>query len=186
MRPNRCLPVLALLLFFPVQADEGRKAPSKSEGSQPDCCAREEGADKALCPKGKANKTKKRTATKSKTAPASGTPAAAEASPAPGMANMVVTKDPETGELRPATAAERAKLFAGRAPLAAPKPARVVILPDGTEMVELGEETMSYAVATRAPDGTVTKSCVHGPDAATEARKAPRPAPALAPRAEER
>lgn len=109
---------------------------------------------------------------------------AASKTPAPGAANMVVTRDPETGELRNATAAERAKLFAGRAPQAAPTASRVVVLPDGTEMVELGEDTMSYAIATKAPDGSIKQSCVHGPDSATEARTAPKPAPA--PRAEER
>lgn len=109
---------------------------------------------------------------------------AASKMPAPGAANMVVTKDPETGELRPATAAEREKLFASRAPQAAPVAPRVVILPDGTEMVELGEETMSYAIATKAPDGSVKQGCVHGAEAATEARTAGKPAPA--PRKEER
>ena len=131
------------------------------------CCAGE-GADKALCPKGKTKAKAKR---------------AAAAPAAPGAANMVVTRDPETGELRNATAAERAKLFAGRAPQAAPAAPRVVILPDGTEMVELGEDTMNYAIATKAPDGSIKQSCVHGPDSATEARTAPKPAPG--PRAEE-
>lgn len=104
--------------------------------------------------------------------------------PAPGAANMVVTKDLETGELRPATAAEREKLFAGRAPRASGVAPRVIVLPDGTEMVELGEETMNYAIATKAPDGSIKQSCVHGARSAAEARTAPKPAPA--PRAEER
>ncbi|MCM3877486.1 MAG: hypothetical protein NEA02_13860 [Thermoanaerobaculia bacterium] len=190
MRQNRLLPALALLIFLPAVADEGAaKATPRTDGKpteQMNCCAGE-GADKALCPKGKANKAKRRTATKAKTAktaPASGTQAAAEASPAPGVANMVVTKDPETGELRPATAAEREKLFAGRAPQAAPVAPRVVVLPDGTKMVELGEETMSYAIATKAPDGSIEHRCVHGARSASEARTAGKPAPA--PRAEER
>ncbi len=97
---------------------------------------------------------------------------------------MVVTRDPETGELRNATAEERAKLFAGRAPQAAPAAPRVVTLPDGTKMVELGEDSMSYAVATKTPDGSVKQRCVHGAQAAEKARTAPTPAPA--PRAEER
>jgi len=50
---------------------------------------------------------------------------------------MIVTKDPETGELRPATPAEREKLL-GRQPLVAPEH-KVVTLPDGSKMVELGE-----------------------------------------------
>ena len=187
MRWNRCLPALALLLFLPARADDGAaKAPPRGDGKPAEemkemsCCAGEEGAEKALCPKAKA----KRNAKTKATAASSEKQAAAKASPAPGAANMVVTRDPETGELRNATAAERAKLFAGRAPQAAPAAPRVVILPDGTEMVELGEDTMNYAIATKAPDGSIKQSCVHGPDSATEARTAPKPAPA--PRAEER
>ena len=187
MRWNRCLPALALLLFLPARADEGAvKAPPRGDAKPAEemkemsCCAGEEGAEKALCPKAKA----KRDARTKATAAASEKQAAAKASPAPGAANMVVTRDPETGELRNATAAERAKLFAGRAPQAAPVAPRVVILPDGTEMVELGEDTMNYAIATKAPDGSIKQSCVHGPDSATEARTAPKPIPAS--RAEER
>jgi hypothetical protein len=95
---------------------------------------------------------------------------------------MVVTRDPETGELRNATAAEREKLL-GRRPLATPEH-KVVTLPDGTEMVELGEDTMNYAIATKGPDGSIKQSCVHGANSATKARMAPKPAPA--PHAEER
>jgi topoisomerase IA-like protein len=80
---------------------------------------------------------------------------------------MVVTKDPETGELRPATAAEREKLL-GRKALAAPEHT-VVTLPDGSVMVELGEADMSYAVATRGADGKIVQSCVHGKEAAKAA-----------------
>jgi hypothetical protein len=193
MRANRCLPALALLLFLPARADDGPvKAPPRGDGKPAEemsCCAGEEGADKSMCPKAK-SKAKARTAAASKkhaartALPVTEAPAAAPAPPSPGAANMVVTRDPETGEIRNATAAERAKLFAGRAPQAAPTASRVVILPDGTEMVELGEDTMNYAIATKAPDGSIKQSCVHGPDSATEARTAPKPAPA--PRAEER
>ena len=179
MRWNRCLPALALLLFLPARADDGAAKVSPRGDAKPaeemkemSCCAGEEGAEKALCPKAKTKRNARTKAT------------AAKPSPAPGAANMVVTRDPETGELRNATAAERAKLFAGRAPQAATAAPRVVILPDGTEMVELGEDTMNYAIAKKAPDGSIKQSCVHGPDSATEARTAPKPTPA--PRAEER
>ena len=87
--------------------------------------------------------------------------------PAAGSANMVVTKDPETGELRPATAEEREKLL-GRRPLAKVEH-EVITLPDGTVMVELGEDDMSYAVATRNADGSIARSCVHGKEAAKKA-----------------
>jgi hypothetical protein len=190
MRWNHCLLAVALFLFLPARADESAaKASPRGDGKPAEkmsCCAGE-GADKALCPKEevkKARKAKKRTASTAKTVPPSGTQAVAEAAPAPGAANMVVTRDPETGELRNATAEERAKLFVNRAPQAAPVAPRVVILPDGTAMMELGEDSMSYAVATKARDGSIKQSCVHGVQAATEARTAPKPAPA--PRAEER
>ena len=96
-----------------------------------------------------------------------------------GSANMVVTKDPETGELRPATAAERQQLL-GRQPLTAPEH-RVVTLPDGSVMVELGEADRSYAVVTRHPDGTLSESCVHGKAAADRTAAAPAPPSAPAP-----
>lgn len=99
--------------------------------------------------------------------------------PAAGTANMIVTKDAETGELRPATAAEREKLL-GRQPLAAPEH-KVVTLPDGSVMVELGEADMSYAVATKNPDGTISRSCVHGAAEAAKAVASPAPAAAPAP-----
>ena len=91
--------------------------------------------------------------------------------PAAGTANMIVTKDPETGELRPATPAEREKLL-GRQPLVAPEH-KVVTLPDGSKMVELGEADMSYAVATKNADGTVSQSCVHGAQTAAKAVASP-------------
>ena len=76
------------------------------------------------------------------------------AKPAPaGAPSMVVTRDPATGTIRPATAEEIRALNALR-PQAAPAAPEVVILPDGTKMVTLGEEFMSYAVVRRNPDGT--------------------------------
>jgi hypothetical protein len=181
MRANRCLPALALFLFFPARADEGAvKAPPQGDVKPAEakkevkmsCCAGEEGADKALCPKAKSQTTaaSKKNAVKKTSA---GT-AAAAAAPAPlpaGAANMVVTKDPETGELRNATAAEREQLV-GRRPLAAPEH-KVVKLPDGSVMVELGESDASYAVATRNPDGTVSETCVHGDASAAKAASSP-------------
>ncbi|HQQ76604.1 MAG TPA: hypothetical protein PLB01_04560 [Thermoanaerobaculia bacterium] len=99
--------------------------------------------------------------------------------PAAGSANMIVTKDAETGELRPATPAEREKLL-GRQPLAAPEH-RVVTLPDGSQMVELTEADRSYAVATKNPDGTISRTCVHGAAEAAKAVASPAPATVAAP-----
>ena len=174
---NRCLPALALLLFLPVCANEGAaKAPPRGKAEGMSCCAGEEGAEKALCPKAKARTTaaSKKHAVK-KTSAATAAQAAAPAAPPAGAANMVVTRDPETGEIRNATAAEREQLV-GRRPLASPEH-KVVTLPDGSVMVELGEADMSYAVATRNSDGTITKTCVHGDAEAGKAASTPAPAP---------
>jgi len=106
------------------------------------------------------------------------------AKPAPaGAPSMVVTRDPATGKIRPATAEEIRALNALR-PQAAPAAPAVVILPDGTKMVTLGEEFMSYAVVRRNPDGTITQTCVQGAEAAAAAMKGPSGPPA--PRKEER
>ncbi|HTS00905.1 MAG TPA: hypothetical protein VMN04_00120 [Thermoanaerobaculia bacterium] len=86
---------------------------------------------------------------------------------AAGASNLIVTKDPVTGELRPATAAEREQLL-GRRPLVAPSP-EIVTLPDGTVMLKERPENANYAVATRNADGTLSYSCVHGADAARAA-----------------
>ena len=182
MRTTLCLPALALLLFLPARADDGpaATAPAQTDARKMNCCA---GEEKAKCPRTKAAASSKKPDTKTAPAAATAKPAAA-AHPAPGGANMVVTRDPETGELRNATPEEREKLLGGRRPQASAAAPRVVILPDGTEMVELGEENMSYAVARRNPDGTLVQTCVEGPEAASAARKPKAAAPA--PRAEER
>jgi hypothetical protein len=186
MRANRFLPALALCLFLPARADDGpaAKAPAqtdvKKSQEQMSCCA---GEEKVKCPRAKAAASSKKPATKTAPAAAAAKPAAT-APLASGAGNMVVTRDPETGELRNATAKEREKLLGSRPPQASVAAPRVVILPDGTEMVELGEENMSYAVVRRNPDGTLTKTCVEGPEAASAARKPKAATPA--PRAEER
>jgi len=144
--------VLSALISLPAFADE--PAPSPTPAATP----------AAPAAKIEAKKAAKKAAPK----------------PAAGSANMIVTKDAETGELRPATPAEREKLL-GRQPLAAPEH-KVVTLPDGSVMVELGEADRSYAVATKSPDGSLSHTCVHG---AAEAAKAvtavASPAPAAAP-----
>jgi hypothetical protein len=114
-------------------------------------------------------------------------PAATPAAPAkkesaakadPG-ANMLVTKDPVTGKLRPATPAEREKLL-GRTPLVSPEP-EIVTLPDGTVMMKARPEERLYEVAKRNADGTLSYACVHAADAAAPAAT-PAPAPSPAPK----
>lgn len=115
-------------------------------------------------------------------------PAAAEtaARPSPaGAPSMVVTKDPVTGQLRAPTAEEMRALNALR-PQAVPVAPQVVVLPNGTKMVRLGEENMSYAVVRRNPDGTLRQSCVEGGAAAAAAIAQTQPAPSSPPRKEER
>jgi len=177
MRARHGLFALAVLLFLPARADDGpaAKAPARTEETkhqgQMNCCA---GEEKMKCPRAGAAASSKKTATKSAPAAAAGTSKPGTA----GAANMVVTRDAETGELRNATAAERQELLRRR-PLAAPEH-KVVTLPDGSVMVELGEVDMSYAIATRNPDGTITKTCVHG-GANTAAKAVASPAVPAAP-----
>ncbi|HEY3348753.1 MAG TPA: hypothetical protein VGM13_03170 [Thermoanaerobaculia bacterium] len=146
MNGTRAILVSLALVSLPACADEPAPAPSR-----------------AATPADPAARTVAKKAAKK-----------AAQKPAAGSANMIVTKDAETGELRPATPAEREKLL-GRQPLAAPE-LKVVTLPDGSQMVELTEADRSYAVATKNPDGTISHTCVHG-----AAKAAASPAPAAAP-----
>jgi hypothetical protein len=102
---------------------------------------------------------------------------------AAGASNLIVTKDPVTGALRPATPAEREQLL-GKRPLVAPAP-EVVTLPNGAVMLKERPEDANYAVATRNADGTLSFSCVHGADAA-RAAIAPAPSPTPAPKSADR
>jgi hypothetical protein len=102
----------------------------------------------------------------------------------PGAANMLVTKDPVTGKLRPATAAEREKLL-GRTPLVSPEP-EVVTLPDGTILMKVRPEERLFAVAKRNPDGTLSYACVHAADAAAAPAATSAPAPSPAPKKADR
>jgi hypothetical protein len=138
MRHARPILALAAFVSLPLLADE---APTPTSTPVPNAAAK-------------------------KAAGKTGKPPAAKAG-ASGAANMIVTKDPETGELRPATAAEIEKLL-GPKPLVA-REHLVVTLPDGSKMVELGEADMSYAVTTKNADGTFSQGCVHGAEAAAKA-----------------
>jgi len=99
--------------------------------------------------------------------------------PAAGTAGRVVTRDPETGELRAATPDEVNRLRAsGRTTLARPMVERV--LSDGTVELELGERGLAYATLEKRPDGTLKAGCAVG-------HKPSKPAPAPAkPTAEEK
>ena len=99
--------------------------------------------------------------------------------PAVGAAGRVVTRDPETGELRGATPEEINRLRAsGRTTLAMPTVER--ILSDGTVELELGERVLAYSTLEKRPDGTLKAGCAVG-------REPSKPAPApVTPVAEEK
>jgi hypothetical protein len=148
MKSTRAILVVSALVSLPAFADGS--TPSPAPAATPAAPVAKSGAKKGAAEK-------------------------AVSKPAAGTANMVVTKDPETGELRPATPAERERLL-GRRPLVRAEH-EVVTLPDGTSMIELGDADMSYAVASRRAGGTVVQGCVHG-DAAAKAAVSATPAPA--------
>ena len=75
--------------------------------------------------------------------------------PAPALRVFV---DSRTGKIRPPEAGEAAKLFSVPARDARTYP--VVVLPDGTKIVELDDALMNYVVIERAPDGSVHSRCV--------------------------
>jgi hypothetical protein len=85
-------------------------------------------------------------------------------------AGMVVVRDPVSGQLRAPTAAEFQALqpppAASAARGAATTAPVVTVRPDGSRSVRLGEESLVYAVATRAADGTLDTQCVTGAAAA--------------------
>ena len=102
---------------------------------------------------------------------------------APGLR---VVKDPVSGELRAPTAAEAAQLSApssegksrartadtgSRGLLTGTLNPKVVVNADGSEMLELTEDSQSYSVARRNPDGSITMECVTGLKAAAQAMK---------------
>ena len=89
-----------------------------------------------------------------------------------------LAKDPETGALRAPTAQESAALSAKTAKqaVAGQRGLRTGIInppairhADGTVEQELTESSLTYSVATRNSDGTVSWTCVTGPAAAKAA-----------------
>ncbi len=78
---------------------------------------------------------------------------------------MTVVRDADSGKLRAPTAAELRALQAQdpqrQQQLAKPTP-QSTVRADGTRALELGERGLVYSVATRAPDGVVTRRCVKG------------------------
>ncbi len=101
---------------------------------------------------------------------AAASPSTATAAKPPAAANVIITRDAGTGEVRPATQEEIDRLVGPR-PLARPDFV-VTILPDGTRRVTLDDRIAHQAVATKNPDGSVSESCVPA-DAARRASSTP-------------
>ena len=99
--------------------------------------------------------------------------AAASAIAEPGQQGMVVVRDPQSGQMRPATPAEAralldtAKKSRAAQPQEAPRPPSV--RPDGVRAATLGEKGMVYSVIRRGPDGKLTEQCIEGEAAAAHA-----------------
>lgn len=79
---------------------------------------------------------------------------------------MVVTRDPQTGQLRAPTPAEMKELNAQPRLLAAPTQHTQVARPDTTRQVRLGDKSQVYSVVTREPSGQLQGQCVQGERAA--------------------
>lgn len=78
-------------------------------------------------------------------------------------AAMTAVRDPQSGQLRPATAAELRALGAAELalrPAAAPGP--VKLRSDGRREVHLGEAALTQATVRRESDGRLTMECVEG------------------------
>jgi hypothetical protein len=120
----------------------------------------------------KANETAPKLIVKKRAGPKASPKNATAQEPVPGSAGRVVTRDPETGELRAATAEEVNRLRASmRTTLAMPMVETV--LPDGTVRLEPGERGLASSTLEKLPDGTLKPGCVTGRD---PSRLAPAPA----------
>ena len=87
----------------------------------------------------------------------------------------VAVRDPETGALRAPTAAELATLR-GRAPAEAGRAASAPVArkrPGGGIVADVPESLMQHTVVQRHEDGTLSRQCVQGADAAEHAVSRP-------------
>ena len=114
---------------------------------------------------------------------------------APGVAGMRVERDPETGGWRVPVASSRPEDLSGAQSLLSAEQANrsaeglsVVLLPDGSRMVNLQGRFQEYFVATRQANGRLGFSCGTLPDGGTPFVPpvlAPLTAPASTPAPEE-
>lgn len=91
------------------------------------------------------------------------------AKPAAALPGGVISKDPVTGELREPTIEERQAL----APLTVRRlsAATPIAGPGGAVGMAAPEESMSYMVVTKGPDGKLIQRCVQGSDMAAKVLK---------------
>jgi len=100
--------------------------------------------------------------------------------PAPAAGSYRIFRDPVTGQVRAPTPQEAARIAAEESAAAGPAPAfEIVVHPDGMQSVDLHGAFAAKLVITRAPDGTLTVTCL--PSGAN-----PPPAPARTPALEEK
>lgn len=110
-----------------------------------------------------------------------GTAVAADQPPAsqkPQKPGAVVFIDPATGKIRQPDASEMGGLVRpAAAPAVAPRAAEPALIqgPGGAVGIKLGEDSLSYAVATTTPDGKVAVECVTGKPAAAKPAVAAKP-----------
>jgi hypothetical protein len=92
-------------------------------------------------------------------------PVPAQASPA----GVVVFIDPATGKIRQPDASEIGGLTApaGSVMPKAPEPPTLIQGPGGAVGARLGEDSLTYMVVTKVPDGKLAMDCVTGDKAAT-------------------
>ncbi|MBQ5949519.1 post-PEP-CTERM-1 domain-containing protein [Massilia sp. ST3] len=87
-----------------------------------------------------------------------------------GQEGMIVVRDPQTGQMRPPTAAElQALQRAAPASRLAPVQPKMVLGADGRRSVQLGDSGLVYSVVKRDAEGKLDRHCVHGEAAAERA-----------------
>lgn len=91
----------------------------------------------------------------------------------PGQQSMAVVRDPQSGQLRPATPAEMRALHDADKQTRAMRPQAAAraptVRPDGVRSATLGDKGMVYSVVRRGPDGKLIEQCLEGEAAAAHA-----------------
>lgn len=101
-----------------------------------------------------------------------GQSAMAQEAPVQSTESLTVVRDPDTGKLRHATAAEQAALQAAstqRSARVAPKPTQQKFHASGARGARLTDEFVNSSVAVRKPDGSIETQCFDSHGAAQSA-----------------